>query len=450
MSDDAQAPVSLEVLEAQLSLLRASHPDIVVTDSDGVGPRQPGEPFGHLHREGRLLLRDDISDDIGAFLRDRGHDVRPSRHAANRPAGTTVPWHLDGVEPGRGVQEVVASVHDEFGTDVDGHAAATPHHVFFLAPYGWLCPATEPQVPVAGVPADPAEGDLALGEGVDVAVLDTGLVAGADAHAPWLAGITRFDDDPPDLFDVANMTSAPDGFIDPYAAHGTFIAGIIRRIAPAARLQVRRLAIDLRSEVTEPTYGADVVDELHIADHMRAAVESGAKVVSLSAGGPTHHHRMPLSFHGLRSLFRRNDAVLVAAAGNGSTGQPFFPAALDWVVGVGALDAAKQHAAPFSNRGVNAAVYAPGTDLVNAYAYGTYRYFQPPDTGVERDFLGMARWSGTSFSAPMVAGLVAARMSAQNESAPRAVERLLDIASTRHHLHGVGPTLDPAYTDLGI
>jgi subtilisin family serine protease len=149
-------------------------------------------------------------------------------------------------------------------------------------------------------------------------------------------------------------------------------------------------------------------------------------------------------------LFRRNDAVLVAAAGNGSTGQPFFPAALDWVVGVGALDAAKEHAAHFSNRGVNAAVYAPGTDLVNAYAYGTYRYFQPPDTGVERDFLGMARWSGTSFSAPMVAGLVAARMSAQGESAPRAVDRLLDIASTRHHLHGVGPTLDPAYTDLGI
>src|SRR3954449_6687616 len=201
MSDDDQAGVGLEVLEAQISLLRASHPDIVVTDAEGMGPRRSGEPFGHLHREGRLLLRGDISDDVGAFLRDRGHDVRPSRRAATRPAGTTVPYHLDGAEPGRGVQEVVASVHDEFGTDVDGHAAATPHHVFFLAPYGWLCPATEPQVPVAGVPADPAEGDLSLGQGVDVAVLDTGLLAGADAHAPWLAGITQFDEDPPDLFD---------------------------------------------------------------------------------------------------------------------------------------------------------------------------------------------------------------------------------------------------------
>jgi subtilisin family serine protease len=215
-------------------------------------------------------------------------------------------------------------------------------------------------------------------------------------------------------------------------------------------MHVRRLAIDLRSEVTEPAYGADVVDELHVADHLRAAVGAGHKVVSLSAGGPTHHHRTPLSFHGLRTLFRRDDAVLVAAAGNGSTAQPFFPAALDWVVGVGALDAARTGLASFSNHGINATVYAPGTDLVNAYAYGTYRYFQPPETGQEQAFLGLARWSGTSFATPMVAGLVAARMSARHESAPEALAALLDIAGKHHDLAGVGPTLDPAYADLGV
>jgi subtilisin family serine protease len=336
----------------------------------------------------------------------------------------------------------VASVHDEFGTDVDGHPAATPHHVFFLSPYTWLCPATEPQVPVAGIPADPAEGDHSLGEGVDVAVLDTGLVAGADSHAPWLAGVTDADDDPPDLFDIDALTAQPDGFIDPYAGHGTFIAGIIRRIAPAARLHMRRLAISLRTEVDVPRYGGDIVDELHVADHMRASVHAGAKVVSLSAGGPTLHHRMPLSFHGMRSLFRREDAVLVASAGNGSTGQPFFPAALDWVIGVGALDATKQRAAWYSNSGVNATVWAPGTDLVNAYAYGTYRYFQPPDTGQERAFLGMARWSGTSFSTPLVAGLIAARMSKTGETGPQAAEALLAKARTQT-IRGVGPVILP-------
>jgi subtilisin family serine protease len=452
MPNPDDADIRQQGLEAQLRLLHASHPDIVVTDATGTGPREPGEEFGHLHREGRLLLRSDVATDVGSFLRGRGHAVRPSSRAFAGPGAGhgTVPWHLDGVEPGRGVQEVVSSVHDEFGQDEDGHAAASAHHVFFLAPFGWLCPATEPQPVVAGAEADPAEGAAARGQGVDVAVLDTGLVAGAGDHAPWLYGISDSDPDPTDLFDIAKMTSVPDGYIDPYAAHGTFISGIIRRIAPAAQMHVRRLSIDLRREVTPPTYGADVVDELRVADHLRAAVAAGQKVVSLSAGGPTHHHRTPLSFHGLRSLFQREDAVLVAAAGNGSTAQPFFPAALDWVVGVGALDADRTGLASYSNHGINASVYAPGTDLVNAYAYGTYRYFQPPETGQEQAFLGLAQWSGTSFATPMVAGLVAARMSAQNETAPEALAALLHIAASYHHLAGVGPTLDPGYTDLGI
>jgi Subtilase family len=452
MPSDDDASLRQEGLETQLRLLKAIHKDIVVANAEGTGPREPGEPFGHLHREGRLLLRSDVSDDVGSFLRGRGHDVRPSSRAAKGPdeGHGSVPWHLNGVEPGVGVQQVVASVHEEFEHDADGHPPASPHHVFFLAPYGWMCPATEPQPVVAGTDADPAQGPHTHGQRVDVAVLDTGLVPGAGDHAMWLAGIGDADLDPPDLFGIADMTSGPDGFVDPYAGHGTFIAGIIRRIAPGARMHVRRLAIDLRSEVTDPTYGADVVDELRVADHLRAAVAAGQKVVSLSAGGPTHHHRTPLSFHGLRALFERNDAVLVAAAGNGSTTQPFFPAALDWIVGVGALDAARTGLASYSNYGINADVYAPGTDLVNAYAYGTYLYFQPPDTGREHAFLGLARWSGTSFATPMVAGLVAARMSTRGESAPEALAALLEIATKQHHLAGVGPTLDPAYTDLGL
>jgi subtilisin family serine protease len=445
----SDAGSSQDVLEAQLRLLHGAHPEIVVTNADGTGPRREGELFGHLHREGRLLVRGDVADDVHAFLRGRGHDVRRHSRALEGPAAGqgSVSYHLDGVEPGRGVQEVVASVHEEFGEDNDGNVAASPHHAFFLAPYGWLCPATEPQHVPVGTAASPAQGTSSRGTGVNVAVLDTGLVNGATQHS-WLHGISDADNDPLDLFDIADMQSHPDGFIDPYAAHGTFIAGIIRRIAPAAQLHLRRLSIDLRSEVTEPVYGADVVDELHVADHIRAALQAGQKVVSISAGGPTHHHHEPLSFHGLRDLFEQHDAVLIAAAGNGTTSDPFFPAALPWVVGVGALDGTAR--AGFSNYGVNAKVYAPGTDLVNAYASGTYQYFQPPVTGTKQGFEGLARWSGTSFATPMVAGLVAARMSAAHESAPEAVAALLHIAGAHHQLAGVGPTLDPAYTDLGI
>jgi len=62
-------------------------------------------------------------------------------------------------------------------------------------------------------------------------------------------------------------------------------------------------------------------------------------------------------------------------------------------------------------------VYASGEDLVNAYARGTYEYRWASDRrGTTEEFHGMARWSGTSFSGPLVAGLIACRLSTTGQS----------------------------------
>ena len=123
---------------------------------------------------------------------------------------------------------------------------------------------------------------------------------------------------------------------------------------------------------------------------------------------------------------RKSEAVVVASAGNDAKSRPMFPACLPGVVGVAALDA--NGPAPFSNHGSWVRACAPGTDLVSAF-YQNFDGAALPYTPGSPDpdcFEGWARWTGTSFAAPVVVSALLREMRMTGGTANDAVERVID------------------------
>jgi subtilisin family serine protease len=224
--------------------------------------------------------------------------------------------------------------------------------------------------------------------------------------------------------------------IHPYAGHGTFVSGVIQCLAPGS-------TIDVEGALTH----GGAVYESEICEQLHQALESKEhpQLISISAGTYTRNDMALLGFEMLAAahgLDDGEDTLVVAAAGNDNTDDRFWPAAFPWVVGVGSVDP-DGNRSDYSNHGTWVDVYARGRDLVNAFPVGTYTCHEPQNihNGVAdvRQFSGLAQWSGTSFSTPVVTGLIAARMSAANESAQQAKTAVLKGATTTGGLPVVGP-----------
>jgi subtilisin family serine protease len=210
-----------------------------------------------------------------------------------------------------------------------------------------------------------------------------------------------------------------DNLLDPAAGHGTFIAGLVDQVAPGAKVEVWK--------VLHPEGDGAEVAIAQLIEHLPPRGEQegdrGA-ILDLSFGGYVMEHAETLA-----SAIREAQArgyVVVASAGNDGVCRPTIPASLPDVVGVGAIG--PQGPALFSNYGRWVRACAPGVDVISTF----FKVFQgdeaspSPHTPDPDEFHDWARWSGTSFSAPVVAGALAHHARTHDVTVADAVTRVID------------------------
>jgi subtilisin family serine protease len=387
------------------------------------------DDFDYLYREYAILARTQDAEEVAAGLRQ----ILDQAGYGNVPEGEAREIQREPVSRGLVRLTVPATptlVPDLIGRldEVLGRGVARPDHKVYVCPN--TCPATEPiEVPSGTTePVPPPSSDAGNdGDGVSVSIVDTGLIPNSATGHPWLAGVRGRMENPYVFTDDDGET-----VIAPYAGHGTFVAGVLRCMAPKASVFVER-AFNIA--------GADY--ETNLASSLEDALDRNPDILVFTFTSATHRDQ---SLHTFDELYERRirgikGLVVLAPAGNDGSSRPMWPAAHPGVIAVGALAANGRDRAHFSGFGGWVDVYAPGEDLINAYPEGTYVCSEPP-VGEHRQFHGMAVWSGTSFSTPVVAGLIAARMSQTGENGQQAADALLRFARSQA-VPGVGAVLYP-------
>jgi subtilisin family serine protease len=219
------------------------------------------------------------------------------------------------------------------------------------------------------------------GGGVTVAVIDTGI----DFRHPLFAGRIRSNG-----FDFVDRDAVPDD--QPGGAgygHGTFIAGLIRLVAPNAMIMPLRV------------FDRDgIATGFNIAQAIRYARDHGAKVINMSFGT---NQPDPLIQCALNDVYQ--SVYMVASGGNDNLNALHFPASSNNRTLAVVSTTSGDLKASFSNYNVAVRTSAPGKDLYSAFPANRWAY-----------------WSGTSFSTALVTG-EAALLLAIN---PRASRTLLN------------------------
>ncbi len=266
---------------------------------------------------------------------------------------------------------------------------------------------------------------VAVGDGVKVAVVDTGILPHPDVPRP-AAGYDFVEDD-------ADPTDPGDPNFD-CTSHGTMVTSVLAALTNNGRGMAGVTWGGLQLLV------ARVLDEqgngslLDVEEALRWAADAGARVANLSLGTPE-----PVACpDGLRAAVRevvRRGVLVVAAAGNNGpgAGTVVCPANLTEVVAVAAV-APDGTVAWYSSRGPEVDLAAPGGSNFGS-CNADVRTASPSASNPE-DYPCAA---GTSFAAPHVSGTAALVLSRWRSLTPDQVRGKLQRAAEDIGEPGVDP-----------
>ena len=277
--------------------------------------------------------------------------------------------------------------------------------------------------PAAG--ADVAQSEGLIGDGIGVAVIDSGIYPHPDVEGAIDS-----------IVDFTNGQMTPRDL----QGHGTHVSGIIlgrgrvnpafTGIAPGARL------ISLR------VFGTDNVTTLGRLIEALSWVHANAtrfniRVVNMSLGAPpVESFDMDPLCQAAKILWEKGILLVVAAGNEGSQGSSSVrtPGSCPYVVTVGAIDDRRTISrtddtfAPFSSQGptpdglTKPDVVAPGVDIISLRAIGSTLDRQLPQNRVGEYYF---RLSGTSMATPMVSGLAAILLQKRPDLSPDEVKAAL-------------------------
>lgn len=213
-----------------------------------------------------------------------------------------------------------------------------------------------------------------LGNGVTVAVLDTGI----DLQHPAFQGSLTDPASWHDFYAADDVPQEEGTFGVGGYGHGTNVAGIILQIAPQAKIMPLR--------VLGQDGSGDVV---MVAQAVDWAVANGAKVINMSLGSEDNSKVVQDAINRAST----KGVLVVSSAGNANLSKITYPANNahlkgpgDYAISVGSVSL-QDVKSPFSNYSNTLELVAPGENVA-----------APAPGGM------VAAWSGTSMAAPMAAG----------------------------------------------